>query len=657
MSETQANPKSIEPLTCEWLKHHVHGWQFGEQGVIEAMIREIEADIPVENRWAVEFGAGDGITLPLVCEPIMLRDGWRFLLIECDTKKTDVLRLRVPRSATIVNGWVTLNPGTTIDEHMERAGCPQSPALMVIDLNSIDYYVAANMKATPYILCVEHMDEACEFYTTEAFVPRIEDCGKSMANGYQLQANSAALDATMIPAGYTLIFRTRVNTIYARNDIAAKIGRRPDGKVRLNLGAGEYNDPRYTPVDIKTGTDIRKLPYADGSVDEIYASHVLEHFSFNERDAVLAEWVRVLKPDGLLRIAVPDQKKLAEEWLKSDESGLFRDLEMVQYGAHSDERDVHHAGYTERQLRRTMHRAGIGSIVKFHPFIKDDCANHPLSLNLEGRKRWWTKIEKPVVVLVLSQPRLTFTNHELRLIELAKKLDFHVETATGAFWDRDMTVATQLAISKNDPDFILFSDYDSVFEVDDVQKLLTAINDDPTMAAIGSVQMSRHDDEPLVLDSTVDYDGVVVKTNYQHFGLTVIRREVFDELDQPWFWSIPGRGPKGEWDWTTWARSDADITFWRNLSLMGFRVHQHNGVCIGHIIQAVKYPRNKGRGVQLVPIEEYMRRGKPRDATFNPALYRKSAPDQQAPVSIPGAAAVHEIINHDIPAPHQNGSP
>ena len=638
--------KPDEQLSCAWLGHHLTGWQFGEQGVIEAILKEIEADIPQEHRWCVEFGAGDGAELPLMCEPILSRDGWSALLIEGDPKKFDVLRLRAPASATLVNGWVGLAEPNTIDNFMDRASCPNSPALMVIDVNSIDYHIAATMNAKPYVLCVEHMDTACPMDSDQPFVPRVEDAGKTMGNGFELQANSAALDATMIPAGYTAVFKSRVNNIYVRNDMILKVARKPDGKIRLNLGAGPYNDPRYTPLDIKTGTDVRKLPYADGSVSEVYASHLLEHFSFRERDAVLAEWVRVLEPGGILRIAVPDAKKVASEMLKSDESGAFNELEMIQCGSHSDPNDVHHAAYTEQQLRRTMHRAGIGSIVKFHPFIPLDCSNNQLSLNLEGRKRWWPKIEKPAVTMILNQPRLAFTGHELRMIELARKMDFNIQPAVGAFWDRDMTVATQAAIEKYNPDFLLYSDYDSVFEVEDVQRLMHAINNDPTMAAIGSVQMSRHDDDPLVLDETVDYAGEVVRVNYQHFGLTILRREVFDELAHPWFWSIPGRGANGQWDWMRWARSDADITFWRNLSLMGFKVCQHNGVCIGHICQCVKYPRNRGRGVQYTPIENYWKYGKPKDATFNPDLYEKSKPDGPDVVAIPReAVAIGEADN------------
>jgi predicted SAM-dependent methyltransferase len=42
----------------------------------------------------------------------------------------------------------------------------------------------------------------------------------------------------------------------------------------------------------------------DNTVDEIFASHILEHTTFKE-DA-LAEWCRVLKPGGKITVCVPD---------------------------------------------------------------------------------------------------------------------------------------------------------------------------------------------------------------------------------------------------------------------------------------------------------------------------------------------------------------
>jgi len=620
-------PKSEpEPLTVDWLAHHSTGWQFGEEGVIDAMVTCIEKDVPEEHRWCVEFGAGDNATLPLTCMTTMRRPGWRSLLIDGDGEKCDVLRLRVPESAIVVEGMVNTQPGTTIDDYMARAGCPSSPAVMVVDVDSIDYYIVATMEARPYILCVEHMDLECKAYTVDGpFVPRLEDAGKPVGDGFNLQANDKALDATLGQLGYSPLYRTRVNSIYVRNDMVGRVARPRDKKVRINIGAGAHNDPRYTPLDIKTGTDARNLPYESNSVDEVYASHILEHFTFHERDNVLNEWARVLKPDGRMRIAVPDLTKIAKSILENEETN-FREVEMVLYGAHSDPNDVHHAAYTERQLRRVMYRAGIGNITRFHPFIRSDCSNHPMSLNLQGRKRWWPKVENPKIVLVLSQPRFAFTGHELRLIELARKLDFETEVSVGAFWDRDMTLTTQRAISKHNPDFLLYSDYDSIFEVDDVKRMLEAIQNNPTMAAIGAVQMSRHNDEPLVFEKALDYSGELTKVNYQHFGLMLVRRPLFDELDtldQPYFWSIPGRTASGGWDWDQWNRSDADITFWRNLQEMGFNVFQHNGVSIGHISQVVRYPRDKDRGIQAVPIENYWKYGKPASAVFNQNCYKK----------------------------------
>lgn len=52
------------------------------------------------------------------------------------------------------------------------------------------------------------------------------------------------------------------------------------------------------------------LPYDDAVVDLIFMSHVLEHFDYDSGRRLLRECRRVLKPDGVLRVAVPDADKL-----------------------------------------------------------------------------------------------------------------------------------------------------------------------------------------------------------------------------------------------------------------------------------------------------------------------------------------------------------
>jgi predicted SAM-dependent methyltransferase len=81
-------------------------------------------------------------------------------------------------------------------------------------------------------------------------------------------------------------------------------------QMRLNLGCGPQKLTGWINIDFDEKhapdvvADVKNLPYADNSVDEIYASHILEHFNYDE--PVLEEWCRVLKPRGMITVIVPD---------------------------------------------------------------------------------------------------------------------------------------------------------------------------------------------------------------------------------------------------------------------------------------------------------------------------------------------------------------
>ena len=75
--------------------------------------------------------------------------------------------------------------------------------------------------------------------------------------------------------------------------------------MKLHLGSGSrylegylhVDIADYEHIDIKSSVD--KLNTIDNdTVDEIYASHVLEYFDRNEVESVLNEWKRVLKKEG-----------------------------------------------------------------------------------------------------------------------------------------------------------------------------------------------------------------------------------------------------------------------------------------------------------------------------------------------------------------------
>jgi SAM-dependent methyltransferase len=67
--------------------------------------------------------------------------------------------------------------------------------------------------------------------------------------------------------------------------------------------------------------DITKgLPLKSNSVDLLYASHILEHLPLFQFRLALDESLRILKPGGYFRIAVPDFSFFLNEYLNSNSS-------------------------------------------------------------------------------------------------------------------------------------------------------------------------------------------------------------------------------------------------------------------------------------------------------------------------------------------------
>lgn len=87
-------------------------------------------------------------------------------------------------------------------------------------------------------------------------------------------------------------------------------GWRNFGKGWVHIDGGNYDHLDYF--------DIQKLPFKDESVDLIYSSHVIEYFDREEITTLLSEWKRVLKKDGVLRIAVPNFEVLSSLYIKKE---------------------------------------------------------------------------------------------------------------------------------------------------------------------------------------------------------------------------------------------------------------------------------------------------------------------------------------------------
>jgi predicted SAM-dependent methyltransferase len=69
--------------------------------------------------------------------------------------------------------------------------------------------------------------------------------------------------------------------------------------------------------------DAKKLPVSDNSVEIIYSSHMLEHLDRVDAKSFIAEAHRVLMVGGVIRLCMPDLKRMIEEYLEHEDADAF----------------------------------------------------------------------------------------------------------------------------------------------------------------------------------------------------------------------------------------------------------------------------------------------------------------------------------------------
>tara|TARA_A100001011_G_C14147287_1_gene772447 strand:+ start:229 stop:873 length:645 start_codon:yes stop_codon:yes gene_type:complete len=73
----------------------------------------------------------------------------------------------------------------------------------------------------------------------------------------------------------------------------------------------------------------KKFNFENNSVDVIYTSHMLEHLSRNSANHFIKECNRVLKKGGILRIVVPNIKKIIDDYLLKRDADAFLERTLL----------------------------------------------------------------------------------------------------------------------------------------------------------------------------------------------------------------------------------------------------------------------------------------------------------------------------------------
>lgn len=140
-------------------------------------------------------------------------------------------------------------------------------------------------------------------------------------------------------------------------------------QVRLNLGSCDLPLDGWTNVDLSTSPHIKTDIVCDatdmsehfkpGTVDEIFSSHLVEHFDPKQVDKAMKHWYELLKPGGKLGIVVPDFKHICEGYLNGDISLEQVNMEYI----YSYVQESHHKYmYDQASLFELMNKYGFKDI-------------------------------------------------------------------------------------------------------------------------------------------------------------------------------------------------------------------------------------------------------------------------------------------------------
>ena len=140
-------------------------------------------------------------------------------------------------------------------------------------------------------------------------------------------------------------------------------------------------DQSVAPDIVGTMTDMSAV--ADASVDALFSSHNIEHLYPHEVPVALAEFKRVLRPDGFVVITCPDLQSVcalvAEDKLLdpayTSPAGPITPLDIL-YGlrppmARGNLYMAHRCGFTQKVLTGTMRASGFATVAakrRGHPY-------------------------------------------------------------------------------------------------------------------------------------------------------------------------------------------------------------------------------------------------------------------------------------------------
>ena len=169
--------------------------------------------------------------------------------------------------------------------------------------------------------------------------------------------------------------------------------------IKLNLGCGHKLLAGFVNVDLGDNwadkkpdveADVTKpLPFPDNYADEVHAYHLFENLNRWESPDILADWVRVLKPGGLLVLEMPCLDKIVALYAHAMIDGAAPDPRLTIWGLYGDPRykNVHMSHkwcYGVAELASMFDAVGLEGFEHKKPQTHQPARD----IRVEGRKPW-----------------------------------------------------------------------------------------------------------------------------------------------------------------------------------------------------------------------------------------------------------------------------
>ncbi|MBJ6801179.1 class I SAM-dependent methyltransferase [Geomonas propionica] len=203
---------------------------------------------------------------------------------------------------------------------------------------------------------------------------------------------------------------------------------------RLHIGGREKKDGWHI-LNIEPGEEVDFVGdccdlsrFEDGTIGEVYASHVIEHLSHTDELArTLTEINRIMRPGGKLYLAVPDLERLVQLYFNPN-AGTSAKIGVINilFGGQTGPNDFHKCAFDKTLLSQYLNWAGFGDaqqVAEFGIFTQDATTYRyegvPVSLNLIAHKRGSSRLAPPAPAMQgkepeqIMGPKFTIPDHML----------------------------------------------------------------------------------------------------------------------------------------------------------------------------------------------------------------------------------------------------